>query len=151
MTSGATGLSPYCPRTRFSRSQEESRDGIEANQACEDCRTGQHGAGRHQLDGNVRLELRAGVDCADGDAADRDAWRALGAAVTTVVADTHLHLPGDADGHADHGDAAADHSCADADTDVDTVRAGTGGGDRLPASDGLTCRKPITAGGRVAG
>ncbi|MFY9778015.1 MAG: hypothetical protein WAK28_25890, partial [Trebonia sp.] len=139
MTSGATGLSPYCPRTRFSRSQEESRDGIEANQACEDCRTGQHGAGRHQLDGNVRLQLRAGVDVADGDDDDGgDAWRALGAAVTTVVADTHLHLPGDADGHADHGDAAADHACAhaDADADADAVRAGTSGGDRLPASDG---------------
>lgn len=150
MTSGATGLSPYCPRTRFSRSQEASRDGIEANQACKNCRTGQHGAGRHQLDGNVRLELRAGVDCADGDAGDdRDAWRALGAAVTTVVADTHLHLPGDADGHADHGDAAADHACADADADVDTVRAGTSGGDRLPSSDGLTCRNPMTAGERA--
>ena len=38
-----------------------------------------------------------------------------------------MHLFGVADCHADHGDAAADHSCADADTDVDTVRAGTGG------------------------
>ncbi|HET6189608.1 MAG TPA: hypothetical protein VFE59_21785 [Trebonia sp.] len=60
-----------------------------------------------------------------------------------------MHLPGDADGHTDHGDAAANHACADADPDA--VRAGTSGGDRLPASDGLTCRKPITAGGRVAG
>ena len=90
--------------------------------------------------------------CADGDAGDdRDAWRALGAAVTTVVADTHLHLPGDADGHADHGDAAADHACADADADVDAVRAGTSGGDRLPSSDGLTCRNPMTAGERAVG
>ena len=42
-----------------------------------------------------------------------------GPLVTTVVdlADAHLHLPGDADGHADHGDAAADHACADADAD----------------------------------
>ena len=50
----------------------------------------------------------------------RDAWRALGAAVVTAVdlADAHLHLPGDADGHADHGDAAADHACADADADT---------------------------------
>ncbi|MGC2006293.1 hypothetical protein, partial [Trebonia sp.] len=62
---------------------------------------------------------------------------------------THLHLPGDADGHADHGDAAADHACADADTDA--VRAGTSGGDRLPASDGLTCRNPMTAGERAVG
>ncbi|MFY9850920.1 MAG: hypothetical protein WAK83_25420, partial [Trebonia sp.] len=136
MTSGATGLSPYCPRTRFSRSQEASRDGIEANQACKNCRTGQHGAGRHQLDGNVRLQLRAGVDCADGVVVDgSDAWRALGAAVTNVVADTHLHLLGVADCHADHGDAAADHACADA--DADAVRASTSGGDRLSARDGL--------------
>jgi hypothetical protein len=62
-----------------------------------------------------------------------------------------LYLPGDADGHADHGDSAADHACADADTDVDTVRAGTGGGDRLPSSDGLTCRNPMTAGERAVG
>ena len=124
MTSGATGLSPYCPRTRFSRSQEASRDGIEANEACENCRTGQHGAGRHQLDGNVRLELRAGVDVASGRvAADGDAWRALGADVTADVALAlaHLHLHGDADGHADHGDAAADHACADADADVNAA------------------------------
>ena len=60
-----------------------------------------------------------------------------------------LHLPGDADGHADHGDAAADHACADA--DADAVRAGTSGGDRLPASDGLTCRNPMTAGERAVG
>jgi len=64
-----------------------------------------------------------------------------------------LHLPGDADGYADHGDAAADHACADADADanVDAVRAGASGGDRLPSSDGLTCRKPITAGERAVG
>jgi len=62
-----------------------------------------------------------------------------------------LHLPGDADGHADHGDAAADHACADADAYVDAVRAGASGGDRLPSSDGLTCRKPITAGERAVG
>jgi hypothetical protein len=76
-----------------------------------------------------------------------------GAAVTTDLAFAHLHLPGDADGHTDHGDAAADHSCADADADadVDAVRSGASGGDRLPASDGLTCRKPITAGERAAG
>jgi hypothetical protein len=69
-----------------------------------------------------------------------------------------LHLPGDADGHADHGDAAADHgdaaadhACADADADADIGRSGASGGDRLPASDGLTCRKLMTAGGRAAG
>ena len=88
----------------------------------------------------------------DGDAGDdRDAWRALGAAVTTALAHAHLHLPGDADGHADHGDAAADHACADADADIDAARSGASGGDRLPASDGLTCRKPMTAGERAAG
>jgi lipoprotein-anchoring transpeptidase ErfK/SrfK len=48
-----------------------------------------------------------------------------------------LHLPGDADGHADHGDAAADHACAHADADANVGRPGASGGDRLPASDGL--------------
>jgi len=62
-----------------------------------------------------------------------------------------LHLPGNADGHADHGDAAADHACADADADADAGRSGASGGDRLTSSDGLTCRKPITAGRRAAG
>ena len=61
----------------------------------------------------------------------------------------HLHLHEHADGHADHRDAAADHACADA--DADAGRSGASGGDRLPSSDGLTCRKPMTAGGRAAG
>jgi hypothetical protein len=55
------------------------------------------------------------------------------AAATTAVA--HLHLPGNADGHADHGDAAADHVCAD---DA-RGRADASRRDRLPSSDGLTC------------
>jgi hypothetical protein len=53
-----------------------------------------------------------------------------------------LHLPENADGHADHGDAAAaDHACADADGDADraaTGRSGASSGDRHPSSDGLT-------------
>jgi hypothetical protein len=72
-----------------------------------------------------------------------------------------VHLHAHADGHADHGDAAADHAaadhaaadhaCADADADANVGRSGASGGDRLPASDGLTCRKIMTAGGRAAG
>jgi hypothetical protein len=65
-----------------------------------------------------------------------------------------LHLHEHADGHADHGDAAADHACADAHADhdcADADRAGANAGDRFPSSDGLTCRKPMTAGGRAAG
>ena len=48
-----------------------------------------------------------------------------------------MHLQGDADGHADHGDAAADHACAHADADANVGRSGASGGDRLAASDGL--------------
>jgi hypothetical protein len=145
VASGATGLSPYCPRTRFSRSQEDSRDGFEDNEACQDWRICEYGAGRHQHHGAVRLALRDGVDvgaCRPQADTDGDARRALGAAVTTVVADglAHLHLHEHADGHADHGDAAADHACPDADADADVGRSGASGGDRLPASDGLTCR-----------
>ena len=54
-------------------------------------------------------------------------------------ADAHLHLPGDADGNADHGDAAADHACADSDADRSGGRADASGGDRLPSSNGQTC------------
>lgn len=63
-----------------------------------------------------------------------------------------MHLPEDADGHADHGDAAADHAAADhacahadADADADVGRSGASGGDRLPASDGLM---PVANDGR---
>ncbi|MGC1566201.1 MAG: hypothetical protein WA794_09335, partial [Trebonia sp.] len=76
-----------------------------------------------------------------------------GLAGATDLARAHgdLHLPGDADGHADHGDAAADHACADADADIDAARSGASGGDRLPSSDGLTCRNPMTARERAVG
>lgn len=138
---GAIGLDPTVRAPDFPATQEASSDCFEDNEACQNCRAGEHGAGRYQLDGSVRVALRAGVDGASRRPADNDGSRDIyDHRHDDGHADSHLHLPGDADGHADHRDAAADHACADGDADRAGGRADASGGNRLPSSNGLTCR-----------